>query len=279
MNNLIWLASYPKSGNTWLRLFLTDLLGNKDQPVNINEDTLGSIISDPLWLQRLTGISTELLTPSEINALRKIALCDLNRQLDHHLYFKVHDQFTCPHSGEPIVPVSETYKAVYIIRNPLDITLSFANYYNQSVDETIKIMANRSWRIAPINIIKANQFEQYLGHWSDHVNSWCSVREFPVKIVRYEDLLASPVKHFKSIARFLDLNVDEEQIKRSVDHTRFDRLKEQEEKSGFQSNPSPSTQFFRKGQALAWKEAMTPKQVDTVYKYHEEVMATHGYGI
>lgn len=279
MNNLVWITSYPKSGNTWARIFLANLLSGSEEPVTINKVNVGTIIAYRKLFEDLTGVRSELFKPQEINRIRLQALSTLANDTHDLRFFKVHDQYLCPFSHNPIVPSNDTFKAIYIVRNPLDVTVSFAKYYNKSYDETIGSMQDKHFCLAPIRIEKGRQFQQHLGHWSDHVAGWETIKDFSVKVIRYEDLLNNPEKEFGNLVGFLDLKRLEKRIPLAIKHSEFENLKKQEnEGAGFFGNPSASTSFFRNGKAGGWKTELSEQQVNRIRSNHNKVMKQFGYG-
>ena len=113
--------------------------------------------------------------------------------------------------------------------------------------------------------------------WSGHVASWIEQRELPVHVVRYEDLLADTGAAFEAVLRFAGLEPEAQRLARAVEHTRFDRLRAQEERSGFQEKPPTARFFFRAGRAGAWREALSHEQVRTLVDAHAPLMERFGY--
>ncbi len=278
MKNIAWLASYPKSGNTWTRSFLRAYQYDAFEPIRLNQ--IGRISKSDSRLthfQAVAGKPGGILTDEEINALRPKVQEDISREIGVHQVAKTHNaRFTI--DGIPLIQDQFTRKAVYLVRNPLDVVDSLADHNSLSIDQTIDTMNN------PEHIIGAAQevfVTQYIGTWSEHVRSWTEATEFPVLVLKYEDLLADPVGKFGELLAFLGWYFDQERLQRAVQLSSFDVLQQSEQQQGFEevSHRSRSGRFFRRGQADAWKQILTPPQITRILSHHAETMQAVGYEI
>ena len=139
--SIVWLASYPKSGNTWLRTFLTSYLKNDGTPASINE-LIGPLVTSRALFDEYLGLPSSDLAPGEILRLRPLLHELLAAELPRPTFFKVHD--ACIHTaGGPLFPRAATAGAVYLVRNPLDVAVSYAHHLQWSIDRTVEEM-NRS---------------------------------------------------------------------------------------------------------------------------------------
>ena len=189
-SKIVWLASYPKSGNTWFRAFLTALLNPGLAEVDINNLHPTTIASSRQLFDEMTGLSSADLSPDEIDRLRPRVYRQNALESEDMIYHKVHDAWIRLPDGEPIIPADVTRAVVYFIRNPLDVVLSFAHHLNTSIDKTIAIMNNPAYAFCDRRDRLHNQLSQRLLTWSSHVKSWVDESGLPVLIMRYEDMLA-----------------------------------------------------------------------------------------
>ena len=277
--NIIWLASYPKSGNTWLRIFLNNLLSKQDEPVDINAlHETGSISSARGLFDEMMGIDSADLTQEEIDYYLPYVHTMRSEQLTEKQFVKTHDAFTKNKEGKWLIPLEATYKVIYLIRNPLDVCVSFAYHSGHNdFDKTIRQMANQKMALASCGKKQRNQLHQIMGSWSNHVNSW---RKLPVKkriVIRYEDMKQNPLKVFGEIIHFAELNFTIEFIKDALDKSKIENLQEMEKKKGFREKTQKSTSFFRKGVVGNWRSQLSNKQVKTIIADHREVMLRYGY--
>src|ERR1700744_765885 len=124
---IIWLASYPKSGNTWFRAFLTALLGDGD--LNINMMKTDGIFSSRGIFDDATDMDSTYLYDDEVKqALPEVFTHVVSQYAKPRLFVKIHDAYTMSVDGTPIIPAEPTLCALYFIRNPLDVAGSFANH-------------------------------------------------------------------------------------------------------------------------------------------------------
>ncbi|MFV5213249.1 sulfotransferase domain-containing protein [Azonexus caeni] len=276
MGGIYWLASYPKSGNTWFRAYLKNLINDGDRPVDINDLNTGGIASSRCWLDEVLGFDTAELAPEEIEQLRP----DVYRWFlrDEVIsYYKIHDAYTLTARGEPIVSREATLGALYILRNPLDVALSAANHWHLDVDETIERMGDVRTTLARGRSGLPDQVSQKILTWSQHVLSWVDAPGLNVKVIRYEDMLSSSLSIFTEATRFLQLPDAFGQIEKALRFSDFRELSRQELEKGFKERPLGARQFFRQGRSGGWRGGLTPQQIARVIADHGEVMRRFGY--
>lgn len=270
--NIIWLASYPKSGNTWFRSFLSSLLHEKE--VDINDIEEGKIFSRRNIFENTLDIDSTLLSEDEIRKFQPLVFqhsCELS---DKKLFYKIHDAFIKNSEGITNVPENSTHCAVYFVRNPLDVVISFANHNGSTIDTSINNMGNSRFLLGSET---GHQFLQPLMSWSGHYESWVNNPIFPVHVVRYEDMLNDTFNVFKYIIEKIGLNYLDETIRVAIEATSFEKLKKQEEESGFKEKNPKSPKFFKNGKSGTWKGKLTESQIDKILTEHAEVMKKLGY--
>jgi aryl sulfotransferase len=275
----VWLASYPKSGNTWIRALLAAL---EDGSVDINRTMRGATIASARGpLERLTGLVSSELRQEEVERLRPLVDAELDARLSkaHPGYWhrKIHDGLFTGLDGAPIVPAAATRAAIYVVRDPRDVAVSYANHMGVGVAEAVRAMGNRAWRMAGRRRRPGSQFRQHLGTWSEHVEGWLDHELFPVLLVRYEDLQADAVEQLRRVTNTLGRDVNEAALTTAVDAARFDRLRGQEAEAGFRERPALDRAFFRRGITGAWRDELPGELVAQVEADHHVVMARLGY--
>jgi aryl sulfotransferase len=275
MGGIFWLASYPKSGNTWLRAFVATLVSGK--PVDINNMAfLGGIASDRFAFDEALGIAAADLSADQQTNLRPRVYEICAAEAERPLYCKAHDCYRLTPAGEPLFPTKVTRGAVYVVRDPRGVAVSLAHYTGHSIDAEIARMADAQASFASSEDRLHEQLQQRVRTWSDHVESWLEA-PFPVHVARYEDMHADPAAAFGAIARFLDLPHDPERIASAVAAASFSRLREQERASGFVERPRRAVAFFREGRVDGWRDALTPAQVARIERAHGRMMLRLGY--
>ena len=221
MGNIYWLASYPKSGNTWTRTLLTNFLRNADQPADINSLDGGPIASARQVFDDHVGIEASDLTQDEIERYRPFVYEQMSAQATEPLYLKVHDAFTYTRYGYPLISKAATAGVVYLLRNPLDVAVSFAHHSATTVERMVRKMGEPDFAFVEKPQRLHSQLRQRLLTWSGHVTSWVDEPGLRVLVMRYEDMQADTATVFTSIVRFCGLDDDPARIARAVDFSRF----------------------------------------------------------
>jgi len=262
-----YLASYPKSGNTWCRVFITELLrldgDNSEQELNINQDIeTGAIASSRVWLEDQLGVNSCDLSFSELDPLRGRAGASAWLFAEGERFHKVHDAFQSPDSrGRPVVSTSGCSGVVYILRHPEDVAVSLSHFFSWPLEHCIDYLLDPNAALVPGEHFGGHQVRQHMGRWDQHVRSWVDQTQLPVLIMRYEDMLAKGLETFTELARFLGLPNETKLIQQALDNTSIDRLKKLEEDvDGFAEKPAGCERFFRSGQTGEGAEQLTIEQ-------------------
>jgi hypothetical protein len=274
----VWIASYPKSGSTWLRALLANLERGRTAPAAI--DRLGATIASSRgWFDGATGVEAAELTHAEVDVLRPRVYERSAASGDDGgpRFHKIHDAFGRPSDGEPLIPVGATRGALYLVRDPRDVCASYAHHSSWDLDTTIGRMADEQHAFGHQTDRLSNQLRQRLSSWSGHVRSWLDNGRVPVHVVRYEDLRAKPAETTAAALSFAGLDRERGAIERAVDWSRFERLRAQELEQGFTEKPAATRPFFRHGAAGRWREELTPGQAARIVRDHEAVMRRLGY--
>ena len=271
--NIVWLASYPKSGNTWTRIFLANYLSNAETPVPINEVKrfgMGDSIAKTYEIVARQKIDTKNVAQTlqlRDKVLRGISgnNADVNLVKTHNI---------CKGArGVELIPPQYTRSAIYIIRNPLDMVLSYARHYNMTPERAAHAICHKDNALLP----DAETVISFLGTWSDHVRSWTRKQPFPVLVLRYEDLLADPEGEFSKVIKHFGMDVDVERLRRAIRFASFKEVKKQEEAGGFIERPAASESFFTKGGSGHWKDELAPELAEQIRTANHATMKYHGY--
>jgi aryl sulfotransferase len=275
---ITWLASYPKSGNTWLRTLLTNYLRDADAPADINALEGGPIASARLWFDEWTGVEASLLSDAVIERLRPEVYRCMVRENPQTLYMKTHDAWKRTDRDEPLFPPDVTAGVVYILRNPLDVSMSWANHNGIDAEKSVQNLCDPKFELARTLDGLADQLRQYMGSWSSHIHSWVDDSGLPVHIIRYEDLRHDPESVFSETLRFCGLPLDSARIKKAVEFSSFSELQKQEREKGFRERPTKASGgFFRQGKVGGWREELSPEQVKRMIAAFGDTMYRFGY--
>ena len=279
---IIWIASYPKSGNTWLRSLLCAYFFSKDGKFNFNQ--LGNI----------KQFSSKFLSSTEVNESNYQSIVSKNWiptqeiiNKDNKIHFLKTHNALCSINGNNFTNKKNTLASVYIVRDPRNIITSISNHYDFKLPDTLEFIKNKRKIIFPNNKkTKYHSDFNFISSWSDHYLSWKNIDFAPVKIIRYEDLLTDVDKVFISIleflSKFIKINFDKNKIKNSIDSTNFDNLVKMEKKEGFLES-SDSTKnhkkirFFHLGNKNTWKNLLDRKVSQNIEDHFKKEMESLGY--
>jgi aryl sulfotransferase len=274
---IIWLASYPKSGNTWFRIFLANLLAKNEIPTDINSLFETNIASNRQLFDEISGVGSSDLTLSEIERLRPYVYEAMAQQSEETIFLKIHDALVFTQEGKPIISEKASLKAVYILRNPLDVAVSLAHHLSVPVEMAVDILCNNAYSFCNRRDRLQSQLEQRLLSWSNHVISWTQQSVLPVQVIRYEDMLNDGFNTFKKAVSFCHLELPDEAIERSLKFSDFTELQKQENQKGFRERASGDSAFFRKGKFGSWREEMSSSLADKLIQAHATIMLQYGY--
>jgi Sulfotransferase domain len=274
LGNLIWLASYPKSGSTWLRAFLHNYLRDTAAPHPINslmDITTGE--SGTSLYRPYNATPPTTWTPADVQRMRPRVHQDLTQLHPGPIFVKTHNALARI-AGAPLITPRVTAAAICIVRDPRDIAMSYSRHLALSLDDTIAFMARPDAATGGTE----HEVYEYLGPWSAHVDSWTNRVDPRLHMLRYEDLIEDPLPRFAGLIRFLGQEPDPDRLARAVAHSSFATLQSQEQESGFIERPAGATApFFRAGRAGQWRDALTVAQRRRIEADHLPTMARLGY--
>ena len=289
-----YLASYPKSGNTWCRVFITELrrlagldsaeataaAQQEEQELRLNRDlATGSIVSSRHWLDDQLGIDSSDLSWAELDKVRGRAGHQRALYAECLRYHKVHDAFVSPDSaGRPVVPVEGCRGAVVVIRHPADVAVSLSHFFSWPLERCVAFLLDEQAGLCRSSKRGGQQVRQFMGTWANHVHSWLDQQQIPVLLLRYEDLLAESQLQFSQLARFLELPADPELIAEAVRNTSFQALRAKEEQEGgFHERPDGCERFFRSGRSGEGREQLNSDQLAQLDELFGSTLQHLGY--
>jgi hypothetical protein len=275
-SGLVWLASYPRSGNTWTRAFLHNLfkgMSGEAGTQNINELNrfTAAVNGRELYAETL-GFRPADEHRDQIAAARHEVQRRTAEQFEGLIFTKTHQALVVDR-GSTTINFAVTAGAIYIVRNPLDVAISYAHHLGCPLDETIAVMGRANAEIP----VTETQVHEVVGSWSQHVLSWTHKPHQTIYVMRYEDMLATPERTFGGLARHLLLSPTPGQLPDAIERASFALLRAQEDSEGFQERPSQTGRFFREGRAGQWQDILTKEQVARIVKDHGPQMARFGY--
>jgi aryl sulfotransferase len=290
-----WLASYPKSGNTWFRLLIANL--RRDAPVDINDiPERSGIASARGSFDSIMMFPSALLTHEECDRLRPMVYAALAEEdvedpdeaetkIGHTRFVKTHDSYTCnPDGGALMAGAKGADGAILIVRDPRDVAPSLANHNRTSIDEAIGFMADPASSFCGHRDRQPNQLRQQLAGWSGFIDAWLTQTDIPVHLVRYEDMHADTGDALRTALAFAGIDATAEETARAAGFAEFGELKKQEEERGFREAPRPKAgkgpgSFFRRGVSGGWRDELDLDQVARIERDHAPMMARLGYAL
>jgi len=280
---VVWLASFPKSGNTWMRaivtalathphLFAVNKLGSGAQP-HATGGALDRFGLDARWLDRseLDALRPALIAAEASDPDNRAGGDDTTPQLR-----KTHEHWRPGSPGAEPFPSGATRAAIVIVRDPRDVACSYAPFFGLDIDSAINEMATGRphGKTSPATLATESPW----GDWSTHTRSWLDPAvPFPIHVVRFEDLKVDAVGTLAPVFAAIGVACTTEQLAAAVDQARFDRLAASEATSGFRETSPATTTFFRQGRSGAWRDDLTAEQVAAIEADHGDVMTQLGY--
>ena len=277
LRKIVWLASYPKSGNTWFRVFLSNLLSEKAQPVSINELYSTPIASSRVLFDDYSGVSASDLTLEEIEELRPEVYRQIARETEDTVFQKVHDAWRLTPSGKPMFPSDITKGVIYFIRNPLDVSVSFAFHSSRKPGKTVLQVNNKNHAFCQKPNRIYNQLLQPLSDWSGHVKSWVDESGLPVLVLKYEDMLTDTFGEFRKAVIFAGLIKSDEKIRSAIKASDLEKLAAMEKEEGFNEKPLGMEAFFREGRSDSWKKHLNQEEKEALVNAQRTFMERFGY--
>lgn len=279
---IIWLASYPKSGNTWLRFYIISLLMGKQTNLNLNH--LRAIMNYPHSTQ-FEGLVSDLFDLDEIakNWITSQNKINSNKNLR---FFKTHNMLG-KYKGFPFTNSENTLGTIHVVRDPRNVVTSVKNHYSLSnYEEATKFIFKENQVLALSDrqkdlYIKSKKFPltQFVGSWKTHYLSWKNMKKNYL-LIRYEDLVESPKNEFTKIAGFIEdllkLKFTEDQIDTAISLSSFDKLEKMEKDNGFTESTidkdGKRNKFFFLGPKNNWKKILNNNTSNLIEKEFEKEM-------
>ncbi len=284
---IIWLASYPKSGNTWLRFFIISLLMGKKVDLNLNH--LKAIISYP-DKTHFKGLLNDVL---DIDEIAKNWINSQNRINSDKTFkfFKTHNMFI-KYKDYPFTDINNTLATVHIVRDPRNVITSLKNHYSLSnYQDAKKFLFYDNQILTPSEREREKYLDkekhplpQIIGSWRAHYTSWKNMKKNYL-LVKYEDLIKNPLNEFTRITNFiskmLKIKFSNHQIKNAVNLSSFNNLQRMENKYGFTESSTNSegkkNKFFYLGPNNDWNKILEKELIEEINKKYATEMLELGY--
>lgn len=275
---IVWLASYPKSGNTWVRLFLEAyFLGEinlNEMVVSVADDNAARHTIGSDWDPRDLPVDLQQLT-RPMGLLRLVLAYRQDKIVGVPLFVKTHNAHMIVNGIEQL-PECLTKSVIYIVRDPRDVLLSYAKHMGQETDEAIKSMLD-VYRV--LEAKDAMKIADFISSWSRNVQGYMQADTHNVKIFKYEEMRKEPIKAFSEILEHAGVHPDRERIKRALDMCAISKMQEKEKEEGFlESSPKNNDGFFSGGGKIGnWHDKLSMIQLRKLERGCESMMRQLGY--
>jgi len=282
---IFWIASYPKSGNTWLRTLISAYYYSKDGI--FNQNILKKIGQFPekrhfVDFNYDPGNVTDtakfwIKSQEKINKDKKVRFFKT-----HNIFGKVNN---CDFTNR-----DNSAGCIYIVRDPRNVITSLENHYEMNHEEALKWIINSNKYIYDAHKIKEDGYSnfQFISSWSMNYKSWNIQKKIPIKIIKYEDLLKETFVVFKDIVEFVNktLNIKEkidiDKLKNSVNSTNFNKLKNDEKNNGFieavlSKKNEEKIPFFNLGPDNDWRKILDKDKQEKLTNIFKDDLIELGY--
>ena len=274
---IFWLASYPKSGNTWLRTLISSYYYSKD---GIYTDNIIKKIGQFPEKRHFTEFEYDQNIVTDTTRFWLQAQKNINK--DKQLrFFKTHNAFGAL-NNQSFTNKENSIGCIYIVRDPRNVITSLKNHYEMNDEQALKWMTNEKQFIYDVQNLEKDGYSdfQFISSWVTNYKSWIVQKQIPFKLIRYESLLNETYAVFKDIIEFINKTsginkkIDKERLKNSVQSTSFNKLKDNEKKHGFSEailskKTNEKIPFFFLGPENDWKKILTEEmkiKLNKIYK-------------
>jgi len=274
---IFWIASYPKSGNTWLRALISSYYYSEDG--KFDENIISRIGQFP-EKRHFTSFDYDqnVVTDTARFWLKAQEKINLDKKLN---FFKTHNAFGSVNNN-PFTDAKNSIGALYVVRDPRNVITSLKNHYELNTEQALKWMQNENNYIYDVHRFKQDGYSdfQFISSWVTNYKSWKVQKKIPIKIIKYEELLGETFIVFKDVIEFINKTsgnnekINKDKLKNAVNSTLFDKLKSSEEKNGFSEAITSKTSnkkipFFYLGPKNDWRKILDDElknKLNNIYK-------------
>ena len=279
---IVWLASYPKSGNTWLRSIISALVYSKDGLFNF--ELLKKIPQFPTqkYFKEFTDDYTN------IHEIKKYWIAAQDKiNLDNEIKFLKTHHINCKVDDYSFTNKQNTCATIYIVRDPRNLVNSISNHYDKTINEAKEFLITPKTLGASKNIhnLKNGHVVTLIGNWAENYNFWKQTNE-NFLLVKYENLLNNINFELEKIVLFLkkytNFDVNDKKLENIIKTTNFSHLKKREKEGLFDENvftksTNRKINFFHQGPENNWKSKLESKIVDEINLKFKNEMIELGY--
>ncbi len=276
MRPIVYVASYPRSGNTFLRALLANYFSGSDRPLTPKEIAFfgAGEKQEALWRQT-TGLDWRQRTIEIEWAARQDYLAQVRAAPGSGPVFLKTHTLNGAVFGAPAFVFQPQDRIIYIIRHPLDVLVSGAHFFDIGLDA----MADRMLLNGAFNTAAAGGYFEITGAWTENIGGWVTETRCPVLIVKYESLASATAAELRRVLDFAGEAVSQHRADRAVQAAAFEVLQAGHAEQGFDQGPGrdPRHTFFRAGQSDQWRSVLPPSLAARMTSELGPFMQTFGY--
>ena len=277
---IVWLASYPKSGNTLLRSILASYFFSNDGVFKF--ENLYQISQFPL-LKHFSPLGIDIDDDKEVFKNFINSQKFINREKGKVKFFKTHSSFSKVYDHN-FTDLENTLGVIYIVRDPRNVVTSLAHHYNFTIDQATDTMLDQKKFMAKTD----KNSKVFIGSWNFSYNSWKSFeQQKKYLLIKYEDLVTKKKTVLLKVFKFLNslgmkTNIDMIKLNKVIKSTEFEKMKIKEQNEEFTEamidiKTGKRKIFFNLGPKNDWKKILNKKNKDKIEKAISKEMEELGY--
>ena len=281
---IIWLASYPKSGNTWVRSFISALFFNIEGKNDFsNLKKIKQFPSKSIFKNFTENYQKiEEVYKNWINAQNFL-------NLDNELKFLKTHHVNCSINNYKFTDDENSIGVIHIVRDPRNVLLSIKNHFSLSNYESAKDFIFREKHWIGIEKTAEDKIKDYMiptliSSWNTHYKTWKNKTKNYL-LIKYEDLQKDPQKEFFKISKYLEKltnkKFDNNKILKAIETTSFSYMQKLESEGFFKENAknknNTKVKFFNMGPKTKWDDYLNNELVEIINTKFKNEMIELGY--
>lgn len=279
---IIWIASYPKSGNTWVRAIISSLLYSNKNEVDINNLKIRQFPNRRDFKDIITDFT------SEEQFARNCTYAQEKLNLDNKVkFFKTHNAYW-KLGKHAFTDEKNSLGVIHVVRDPRNVITSLINHFNKTIsnyEKALNFLMDEKRMFGPEKLsLTENDLPTIISSWSNHYNSWKKFKKNNL-LIKYENLLLNPDEEYLKIANFLkkmlNFQFDASNISEAISNTEFEKLKNQENIDGFieaaKDKNKKNLKFFHLGPQNKWEDLLEDNIKNAIQDKFKDEMKELGY--
>ena len=272
---IIWIASYPKSGNTWLRALISSYYYSEKGLFNQSSLTNISQFPQEMYFKSF-NYDPKVVTDTVKFWISAQEIINKDKKFK---FFKTHNVLGAINNSK-FTDKKNTIGCIYVLRDPRNVLTSLQNHYEMSKEESLNFMLNENKFIYDHSVKNDYSNFQFISSWEKNYQSWINQKNFSVITIKYEDLINDTLKTFKKVIEYIELitksreGYNDKKAENSIQSTSFEKMKNMEKKDGFtesilSKNESQKIPFFHLGPKNDWRNIFDEnyqKKINLIFK-------------